>query len=312
MTEHAPRIVSLLPSATEIVAALGLAGRLVGRSHECDFPPEAEAAPVLTRARVDPAKPSRAIHRDVAKLIGKALSVFEVDAERLRAVRPDIILTQHQCEACAVTEQDLAAALAEWTGTAPTVVSLAPATLTEVWNSFAMVGDALDLGWAGRELSEHARERVGIISERLSGERERPRVACVEWLDPPMIAGNWVPDLVTAAGGRPVLADSGDHAVPTTLAKIAGSGADAMVLMPCGFDLPRTMAEGRVFVERPTLAKTRAVREGRVWAVDGNAYFNRPGPRLVSSVEILAEILHPDLFNAGYRGSAWEPLAAEA
>ena len=124
-----------------------------------------------------------------------------------------------------------------------------------------------------------------------------------------MIAGNWIPDLVTAAGGLPVLAKSGDHAVPTTLGKIAEAGADGMVLMPCGFDLARTMAEGRAFVERPTMAKTRPVKDGRVWAVDGNAYFNRPGPRLVSSVEILAEILHPDLFNAGYRGSVWEPLA---
>lgn len=309
MAMHAPRIVSLLPSATEIVAALGLAGRLVGRSHECDFPAEIGHVPALTRARVNPAKPSRAIHRNVSRLIEKALSVFEVDAERLRAARPDIILTQHQCEACAVTEQDLAAALAAWTGRAPTVISLAPSTLKEVWKSFATVGDALDLGWAGRELAEQASERVGIISERLAPAKDRPRVACVEWLDPPMIAGNWVPDLVTAAGGRPVLASSGDHAAATTLGKIAEAGADAMVLMPCGFDLARTVAEGRDFVARPSMARTRAVRQGRVWAVDGNAYFNRPGPRLVTSVEILAGILHPGLFHAGYKGDGWQLLA---
>lgn len=311
MTARGPRIVSLLPSATEIVAALGVAQLLVGRSHECDFPPEVAEVPSLTRARIDPAKPSRAIHRDVAKLIGSALSVFEVDAERLRAARPDIILTQHQCEACAVTEQDLADALSEWTGTSPAVVSLAPATLAEVWRSFATVGDALDLGWAGRELSERARERVDIISERLTPAPERPRVACVEWLDPPMIAGNWVPDLVTAAGGLPVLARSGDHAAATTLAKLAECDADTLVLMPCGFDLARTLAEGRAFLERPTIARARPVRDGRVWAVDGNAYFNRPGPRLVSSVEILTEILHPDLFNAGFEGNAWERMTAD-
>lgn len=308
MTARPPRIVSLLPSATEIVAALGLTGQLVGRSHACDFPAEVEHVPVLTRARIDPAKPSRAIHRHVSKLIASALSVFEVDAERLRAARPDVILTQHQCEACAVSEQDLADALAAWTGGQPKVVSLAPATLPAVWDSFAAVGDALDLGWAGRELSERARERVEIISHRLAGAAEGPRVACVEWYDPPMIAGNWVPDLVAAARGRTVLATSGEHAAPTTLGKIADSDADAMVLMPCGFDLARTVAEGRDFLARPSIARTRPVRADRVWAVDGNAYFNRPGPRLVTSVEILAEILHPELFNAGYEGTGWERL----
>ena len=308
MTAKAPRIVSLLPSATEIVAALGVADRLVGRSHECDFPPEVAAVPALTRPRIDPAKPSRAIHRDVSKLIGAALSVFEVDLERLRAARPDIILTQHQCEACAVTEQDLADALAEWTGGKPRVVSLAPSTLAGVWGSFATVGDALDLGWAGRELSEHARERVGIIYERLGGAQERPRVACIEWLDPPMIAGNWIPDMVNAAGGRPVLAESGAHAARTTLAKIVDSAPDVMILMPCGFDLSRAVSEGRDFVARPSIARSRAARQEKIWAVDGNGYFNRPGPRLVSSVEILAEILHPDLFNAGYQGKVWEKL----
>ncbi len=308
MTMQFPRIVSLLPSATEIVAALGIAGRLVGRSHECDFPPEIAHVPVLTRARVDPARPSRALHRDVSKLIRSSLSVFEVDVERLRDARPDIILTQHQCDACAVTEQDLTGALAKWTGRNPTVISLAPSTLSAVWQSFATVGDALDLGWAGRELSEHARERVGIIYERLGAADRRPRVACIEWLDPPMIAGNWVPDMVIAAGGRPVLAQSGDHAARTTLAKIADAAPDAMVIMPCGFDLARTLADSRDFIARPSIARIPAVRTGSVWAVDGNAYFNRPGPRLVSSVEILAEILHPELFNAGYQGKAWEKL----
>ena len=308
---RAPRIVSLLPSATEIVAALGLAERLVGRSHACDFPAEIVNVPAMTRPRVDPAKPSRGLHRNVTKLIEKALSVFEVDAERLRAARPDIILTQHQCEACAVTEKDLAAALAEWTGAAPRIVSLAPTTLRQVWDTFGVVGETLDLRWAGRELAERARERVEVISERVPPLKDRPKVACIEWLDPPMIAGNWIPELVIAAGGRPVLATKGEHAVPTTLGKIAEAGADAMVLMPCGFDLARTVAEGRTFMARPSMAKTRAARTGRVWAVDGNAYFNRPGPRLVTSVEILTGILHPGLFNAGYHGAGWEKLVED-
>lgn len=305
---HAPRIVSLLPSATEVVAALGLAGSLVGRSHACDFPPEVAQAPVVTRPRVDPARPSRQLHRDVARLIGSALSVFEVDAERLRDLRPDVILTQHQCEACAVTEKDLAAALAEWTGGAPAVVSLAPSTLRQVWDSFGTVGEALDLGWAGRELAERARERVEVIAERVQPAKARPKVLCIEWLDPPMIAGHWMPEVVAAAGGLAVLAKRGAQAEPTTLRGIAEAAADGVVLMPCGFDLARTVEEGREFLARPSLARSGPVRAGRTWAVDGNAYFNRPGPRLVTSVEILTEILQPELFNAGYQGTAWELL----
>ncbi len=308
---RAPRIVSLLPSATEIVAALGLTERLVGRSHACDYPAEIVHVPSMTRPRVDPARPSRGLHRNVRKLVEKALSVFEVDAERLRAARPDVILTQHQCATCAVTEKDLEAALAELTGAAPRIVSLAPTTLKQVWATFGVVGETLDIRWAGRELAERARERVEVIAERVPALKDRPTIACVEWLDPPMIASYWVPEVVAAAGGRPVLATAGEHAAPTTLGKIAEAGADALMLMPCGFDLQRTVAEGRAFMARPSMAKTRAARAGKVWALDGNAYFNRPGPRLVTSVEILTEILHPGLFNAGYQGSGWEKLVPD-
>lgn len=300
-----PRIVSLLPSATEVVAAIGMAGNLVGRSHECDFPAEVAGVPVLTRPRIDAAKPSRGLHRQVVKLITRALSVFEVDAERLRAVKPDIILTQHQCAACAVSEADLAAALAKWTGATPTVISVAPETLGQVWDSFGTIGDALDLGWAGRELAERARERVEIIGARGASLDPRKSIACVEWLDPPMIAGNWIPEMVTAAGGIPVMAKPGAHSEFTTLAAIAKSDPDAMIFMPCGFNLARTLEEVRAFLARPTITRMRAVRAGALWAVDGNAFFNRPGPRLVTSVEILAEMLNPGAFNFSREDDSW-------
>lgn len=308
MSNTAPsnlRIVSLLPSATEVVTAIGLGSQLVGRSHECDYPPGLEAIPVVTRPRIGPAKSSRGLHRNISKLITKALSVFEVDAERLQALRPDVILTQHQCAACAVTEDDLATALAKWTGATPRIVSLAPSTLEEVWASFGTIGEALDHGWAGRELAEHARERVSIIGERAPDLATRPTVAAVEWLDPPMIAGNWVPDLITTAGGMPVLATSGQHSEFTALKDIAAADPEMMVLMPCGFDLARTESEAPAFLARKTIARMRAVREGHVWAADGNAYFNRPGPRLVTSIEILSEILHPEAFNFGHQGASW-------
>src|SRR5690606_16874718 len=155
------------------------------------------------------------------------------------------ILTQHQCEACAVTEKDLTEALAKWTGTAPRIVSLAPATLSQVWDTFGVVGETLDIRWAGRELAERARERVEVIAERVRPATTRRPVAGVDWCAPPMIAGNGIPEIVVAAGGKPVLATRGEHAAPTTLGKIAEAAAEAMVLMPCGFDLPRTVAEGR-------------------------------------------------------------------
>ena len=304
----APRIVSLLPSATEVVAALGMANHLVGRSHECDYPAEVTEVPVLTRPRINPAKPSKTLHKQVSKLITKALAVFEVDAAALRAAKPDIILTQHQCEACAVSEADLNAALQEWTGAKPLVVSVAPTTLDQVWKSFGTMADAFDQRWAGNELAERARERVDIISMRGAALDPKPTIACVEWLDPPMIAGNWVPELVTAAGGVPILAKKGQHSEFITLATLAKSDPDYMIFMPCGFDLGRTMEEVEPFVARPTIAKMRAVRDGKLWVVDGNAYFNRPGPRLVTSLEILAEILNPGAFNFSREGTAWATL----
>ena len=305
-----PRIVSLLPSATEVVAALGMTKHLAGRSHECDYPAEVTEIPVMTRPRINPAKPSRNLHKQVSKLITKALSVFEVDAEALKAAKPDIILTQHQCAACAVSEADLNAALEVWTGRKPLVVSVAPETLEQVWESFGTLADAFDLRWAGNELAERARERVEIISMRGAALDPKPTIACVEWIEQPMIAGNWVPELVTAAGGVPVMAKKGQHSEFTTLAKLAKSDPDAMIFMPCGFDLARTLEEATPFLARPTVAKMRAVRSGKLWAVDGNAYFNRPGPRLITSLEILAEILNPGAFNFSREGTAWATLGA--
>ncbi|WP_281684898.1 ABC transporter substrate-binding protein [Thalassobaculum salexigens] len=308
----APRIVSLLPSATEVVTALGMGEHLVGRSHECDYPAEVVDVPVMTRPRINPAKPSRGLHRQVSKLITKALSVFEVDADALKAAKPDIILTQHQCTACAVSEADLNAALATWTGSQPVVVSVAPETLDQVWRSFGTMADAFDLRWAGNELAERARERVEIIAMRGAALDPKPTIACVEWIDPPMIAGNWVPELVTAAGGVPVMAKKGQHSEFTTLSKLAKSDPDAMIFMPCGFDLARTLEEAAPFIARPTIAAMRAVRQKKLWAVDGNAYFNRPGPRLVTSLEILAEILNPGAFNFSREGTAWASVAGSS
>jgi iron complex transport system substrate-binding protein len=301
-----PRIASLLPSTTEIACALGFQAELVGRSHECDFPPGVERLPVLTQPKLDPAAPSRAIDERVRALVREGLSVYRVDAERLRELAPDLILTQDQCEVCAASLSDVEAALAAWTGGRPRVVSLRPRTLGDVWGDVERVADALGAGERGRSLARELAGRVAGLGERAGRLRERPSVACIEWIDPPMAAGHWMPELVTLAGGRALLARAGEPSAWITLEQLAAADPDAIVVLPCGFDLPRTRRELPALAARPAWRGLRAVGEGRAFLADGHHTMNRPGPRLVESLEVLAEILHPEEFPPRHRGTRWE------
>lgn len=306
-----PRIASLLPSATEIVCALGFGNDLVGRSHECDFPREASDRPVLTRARLDSEASSRAIDDAVKALVSRGSSVYDVDADRLRALAPDVIVTQDQCEVCAVSVSDLEDALAAWSaghGPAPKLVSLSPLTLGDVWVSFSEVADALGAPERGLALATRLANAVTEVAERAHAEATRPRVACIEWLDPLMAAGNWVPELVMLAGGENLLGQPGAHSPWLEPDALRAADPDVIVVMPCGFDLARTRAELSQVLDRDEWRDLRARRDGRIAVVDGNQYFNRPGPRLVDSLEILAEIVHPDAFPPERRGTGWEPL----
>jgi iron complex transport system substrate-binding protein len=302
------RIASLLPSATEIVCALGFRDALVGRSHECDHPPGVEALPSCTAAKIDASAASREIDDQVRSRVRDALSIYDVDAEKLRALRPDLIVTQDQCEVCAVSLGDVEQALASWTGTAPRVVSLSPQTLADVWGDLCRVGDALDVPERARALRESLTERVTEIGERAAARADRPRIAGIEWIDPLMSAGNWVPELVALAGGECVLGKPGEHSPWIGFEQLAAADPDVLALLPCGFDLARTRRELPTLTEQPGWARLRAVREERVFLLEGNQYFNRPGPRLLESLEILAEILHPDAFDFGHRGTGWERL----
>lgn len=296
-----PRIVSLLPSATEIVCALGLRDALVGRSHECDHPPGVEALPACTRARLADGT-SREIDGRVRDLVSRGLSVYDVDAALLRELAPDVVVTQDQCEVCAASLADVEDALGEWLEARPRVVSLSPVLLGDVWDDVRRVGEALGVGSRARALADALTERVSEVGERTGG-LTRPTLACIEWLDPLMSAGNWVPELVALAGGRSVLAESGRHSAWLEPAALAAADPDVVVCMPCGFDLERTRRELGPLAERPAWRSLRAVRQGRVYLTDGNAYFNRPGPRLADSLEILTEILHPEQFPPRRRGA---------
>ncbi|MDE0204311.1 MAG: cobalamin-binding protein [Rhodospirillaceae bacterium] len=299
------RIASLVPSATEIVAALGQAESIVARSHECDWPPEVAQAPACTRARIDASKPSGTIHEEVGKLLAAALSLYDLDTQVLRAARPSHIVTQDQCDVCAVGLSEVEAAAAEFLEAPVQIVSLAPMRLGDVWDDIARVGTAL--GIDARPIRDGLLARVAAIAERAKA-LPRRRVLTVEWSDPPMTAGNWVPEPVSLAGGIDTLGADGSHSPRITVEAVAAADPDAIVLMPCGYDLPCTVADGRALFADPAWSGLRAVQAGAVYATDGNAFFNRPGPRLVESLEILAEIIHPAHFAFGHEGTGWTRL----
>jgi iron complex transport system substrate-binding protein len=302
------RIVSLLPSCTEIVCALGCAERLVGRSHECDFPPEIRSLPVCTSPRLDPAASSAAIHGQIKSLLQSALSIYELDVALLRDLRPGIILTQDQCAVCAVSLEDLEKALPQVLARRARIISVAPLRLADVWTDMQTIADALGVPEAGRTLLSRLKNRVVDVILKTCMIRKRPSVACLEWLDPLMAAGNWVPEMVELAGGRDVLGLPGLPSAWLDWKKLAQLDADMMVLMPCGFGLERTRREAAALEARPEWRKLRAVKSKKVFLADGSNYFNRPGPRLVESIEILAEILQPKLFSFAHENRGWARL----
>lgn len=301
---EAPKIISLLPSSTEIVYALGFGENLVGRSHECDFPERVKELPVLTAPKFNPEGASYQIHERVEAIIKDALSVYRVNAELLRKLQPDFILTQTQCEVCAVSEKDVVEAVSQWVGSPPRLISLSPNSLSDVWADIGRVGKALQAEKMAETLISTIQERMSTIRQRAESLRN-PTVLCVEWLDPLMTAGNWVPEMVESAGGRAILSERDKHSSWITWDAIVRENPDVIILMPCGFSISRTKEELSLLTKKGDWKDLTAVRENRVYLVDGNQYFNRPGPRLLESTEILCEILHPEVWHFGYENRGW-------
>ena len=303
-----PRVVSLLPSATEIAAAVGLGDALVGRSHECDFPPFVEALPICTATKLEKGLTSRQIDDRVQEIVRQGLSVYEVDAPLLRALAPDLILTQSQCAVCAVTPADLEETLAEWTGTAPTLLSLAPDTLADVWDDVRRVGDAAGVHGAADVAVATFEERLAALGVHAAARASRPTLAAIEWIEPLMAAGNWVPELIEAAGGIPLFATAGQHSPWLDWAALVAADPDVIVLMPCGYTIAQTLAELTALTALDGWEDLAAVRANRVFVADGQQYFNRPGPRLVESAQIIAEVIG----SPHTRGDGWQRLAVTA
>jgi iron complex transport system substrate-binding protein len=307
-TPASQRIVSLLASATEIVCALDFEDQLVGRSHECDFPESVQRLPVCTAPKFPVEGSSYDIDQRVKAILQEGLSVYRVDAEQLHALRPTVIVTQTQCEVCAVSLPDVEQALQSWLGDLPQVVSLAPNCLADVWTGMHQAAAALAVPERGMELTSRLQRRMMDIAQQAQVLPDRPTVACIEWIDPLMAAGNWMPELVEMAGGFNLFGTAGKHAPWMTCPELRERDPDVIVVLPCGFAMERSRRDMPVLTRLPDWPRLRAVQNRRVYLADGNHYFNRPGPRLVESLEILAEILHPEVFRCGHEGRGWQRL----
>lgn len=305
------RLVSLIPSATEIVDFLGLKDYLVGRSHECDYPPDLQNRPICTQPKFNPIGTSQEIHDRVSYILQTALSVYQIETETLQQLRPTHILTQAQCEVCAVSLAEVEKAVANLTQSNPQIISLQPNVLSDVWADIQRVADVLEVSAEEGLRSLHRRIAACQTLTQDMPANERPTVACIEWTEPLMAAGNWIPELVELAGGRPLFGEVGKHSPWLEWDGFLQADPDVIIFMPCGYDILRTQQEATALTHRPEWSSLKATQTHQVYVTDGNQYFNRSGPRLVDSLEILAEILHSKLFNFGYHGLGWRLLRDE-
>jgi len=306
------RIVSLLPSATEIVFALGLGDELVGVTHECDEPPAARDIPVVTRSVHDLGRASsHAIHRLVEGSVQAGSSIYELDRAALAEARPDLILTQELCRVCAVGYREVNEVARTLDGEV-TVISLEPASIEGILNSIQTVGAMTETEDEAVAVVEGLRERLRAVEEIVASRRQGgfvpPRVAAVEWLDPPFAVGHWVPEQVRRAGGWELLGREGQRAVETSWSAIREVDPEVIVLMPCGFHLRETVEAWEAMPRPDGWDEIRAVRDGRVYAVDGSAHFSRPGPRVVDGIEVLAEVFDPLAFDGMAPPESWTRL----
>ena len=299
------RIISLLPAATEIVCALGSEDQLVARSHECDYPVSVKQLPVCSDANFHDGLSSSAIDIKVKELLSEALSIYTIKREVIGQLQPDVVITQAQCEVCAVSLSEVEEALTGYLDKQAQIISLQPNSLEDIFDNIKEIAVALAIPEKADLLIEELRERVDIIRHKLKFVENKPTVACIEWLEPMMVSGNWVPELVSIAGGIPLLADAGKHSPYVQWGDIQLRDPDIIVVMPCGFPIERTLKEIDILLSLPGFNELKAVKNNKVYIADGNQYFNRPGPRIVDSVEILAEIIHPKQFIFGYEGSGW-------
>lgn len=302
------RIVSLIASSTEIVHALGLGQFMVGRSHECDYPESVKALPICTSPKFKVEGTSLEIDQRVKEILEKSLSVYMVDASMLDNLEPSHVITQAQCEVCAVSLKDVEEAACQMIKSRPEIISLEPNCLEDYFSDLSKVGKALGVSEAAIKLENQSRSKIAEIQSRTKAITDRtgkPTVAIVEWIEPLMAAGNWMPELVELASGINLFGIAGKHSPWMTFAELIEKDPDIIIVTPCGFDNQRTLEEMPLFAASAGYQNLKAVKNERVYVADGNQYFNRPGPRLLDSLEILAEIFYQEAYGLNHKDQAW-------
>jgi iron complex transport system substrate-binding protein len=306
------RIISLIASATEIVHALGYGGEMVGRSHECDYPASVQLLPPCTEPKFEPNGTSYDIDQKVKAIVQEGLSVYRVNAAKLEELKPTHIITQTQCEVCAVSLRDLEDAACQLISSKPQIVSLEPNSLEDIWNDIQRTGTALGADAKALKLVGNLKKRMSAV-QTIADYLKPVRVALIEWIDPLMACGNWMPELVEMAKGVNLFGEAKKHAPAMTWDDLKASDPDVIIVAPCGFKLERTLAEMPLLAAQPGFDDLSAVIYERVFAADGNYFFNRPGPRVADTLEMIAEMLHPESFDFGHEGVGfvrYEPVGA--
>ena len=300
------KIVTLIPSATEIVSFLGEKNSIIGRSHECDYPLGLEKIDKLTSPKINVDGTSNEINKQINSLLENSLSVYKVNVQKLKKLNPDYIVTQAHCEVCAVSFSEVEDIVEKYLNKRTKIISLQPNTLKEVFDDFDRVAEELDIyNSKNRNLINLLKKRVDQI-KNLSFNKKKPKVACVEWIDPLMVAGNWIPELVSISGGDDIFGNIGKNSHWIKFEEIKKSDPDIIIFMPCGFDINKTNEELKFFLKKNPIWKSlKSFKNESFFVVDGNQFFNRPGPRLIDSIEILLEIIHPSLTDLNYKKKGW-------
>lgn len=305
----APRIVSLIASSTEIIHALDMGKYMVGRSHECDFPSSIKSLPVCTGPKFNVDGSSYEIDQRVKAIVQESLSVYKVFADKLNELAPTHIITQAQCEVCAVSLKDVEVAVCDLITSQPLIVSLQPDCLEDVWTDIRKVGNALEIPEKAEVVISGLKQRISEVSEKAQAvskqEKRKRTVAIIEWIDPLMAAGNWMPELVDLVGGENLFGVAGKHSPWMQWDDVIQKDPDVLIVTPCGFDNERTLQEMHMISGKPGYENLNAVKSKHVYVADGNQYFNRPGPRLVESLEMMAEMIYPESFDYGHKGTGW-------